>query len=170
MKTRSALTWSLIAGLLALSTGCSDQLPAIEYNNGVVEAMNQISSNLETTTLTYDTGIPNIVTETTSLDMTGIQSAYEGALLKVEASKTILTLTSRNIEQETAVKAEFKNYLALADAYLNIYAEMIDYYTSGRFTENLDQVETYDITIHENYNTFVDSHNTLVDILGQYVD
>ena len=47
---------------------------------------------------------------------------------------------------------------------------MVNYYSSGEFANDLDGVATYDEALHSEYNDFIESNNTLVDILDQYVD
>ena len=163
------LKFTTVLVSILIFAGCSG-LSTIEYHNEVVEAMNNLSTALEESTEVYDAGVPNIVTETSTIDVEGMQSAYESAVTETEAAQSVFSLQGRNEAQQAAVQSEFENYVALAEAYLSTYQAMMDYYASGQFMESLDEVATYDGTLHEQYNAFIDSNNTLVDILGEYAD
>lgn len=162
-------------GLLTLSLilfGCTSgtTLSTIEFNNEVVDILNETSAAIEDTTTTYDESVPNIVTEEAIVDTAAMQTFYDDAMDKAEAARNVLNLKSRNQDQETAVKAEFETYLELSDSYLTTYGEMIEYYQSGSFAENLDSVATYDEELHLGYNDFIESNNSLVDILAGFID
>lgn len=173
MKTsRVSISLMVLFGALLLGiSGCNDgSLSAIEYNNEIVGALNSTADAIEETTTVYDTAVPNIVTETSVIDTIAMQDAYNLSQTSLTEAETVMALTSKDADQEVAVKTEFQNYLTQADAYLAIYSNMMDYYSSGTFAEELDGVATYDEQLHAQYNFFIDSNNALVDILDQYVD
>jgi hypothetical protein len=60
--------------------------------------------------------------------------------------------------------------MKLGQAYMTTYNEMLAYYENGDFVKNLDGVEKYDEKLHTQYNDFINSNNTLVDILGNFVE
>ncbi|EKD93766.1 MAG: hypothetical protein ACD_28C00063G0022 [uncultured bacterium] len=164
---------AFIVGLISLSfLGClkSGKLSEVEYNNAIVEKLNLTSGAIEETTTTYDNSIPNIVTEDSEIDATSLQTTSQSAAEKIALSEEVLTLKSKNSDQEEAVKSEFQNYLALAEEYLKAYDEMLTYYSANTFKENLDDVATYDEKLHIQYNKFIESNNKLVDILADYVE
>lgn len=160
----------LASALFLFATGCATGLSTTEYNNNVVDAMNGMSDALEETTTTYDTGVPNIVTETSTIDIENMTAALTAAQTEITTAQGILDLKGNNVDQETEVKVEFQNYLTLGETYLTTYAEMVDYYSSGTFADDLDKVAEYDTQLHDEYNAFIDSNNLLADILAKYID
>lgn len=156
---------------ILIFSGCNDgKLTTIEYNNSVVDILNNTSTAIQETTNLYETAIPNIVSEDSKIDIAPLKTAGQTAQEKFDASKQVLELKSRNAEQETAVKLEFITYTELGETYMATYNEMIRYYENPDFAKNLDSVETYDEKLHKQYNDFIESNNKLVDILAQFVE
>ncbi len=170
MKKLYILGVIAIIGLLTACTSAAGSLSTVEYNNEVVETLNLTSSSIEDTTTTYDSSVPNIVTEEAEVDTDAMQAVYDEAYGFLTDAKAVLELSSKNASQEEAIKSEFINYLDLGEAYLATYSEMITYYSSGEFIENLDLVATYDEALHMGYNDFIDSNNSLVDVLAGFID
>lgn len=170
-RLKSLLISLGLATLALIATGClgSDSLSAIEYNNQVVGILNDTSAAIEESTANYDEGIPNIVTESSSIDVTSVETAYTEAVTKLETAQNVLSLTSQTQAQQTAIQTEFKNYLNLAQAYLETYKEMVDYYKNETYKTSLDNVAVFDQDLHSEYNAFIKSNNDLVDILAEYV-
>jgi len=169
MSFKKILLSSLFVALALLAFSCSRGLSPIEYNNAVVDVLNKTSAAVQNSTTVYDAGIPSIVTETAAIDTSALQTAYTEMETQIQSASSILSLKSKNAEQETAVLAEFKNYLEISQEYLVLYAEMTAYYTDGTFSTDLEKVSEYDDSLHATYNEFIDSNNKLVDILGEYV-
>jgi hypothetical protein len=96
-----------------LATGCldSDKLSVVEYNNAVVGTLNDTSSAIEGSTVTYDEEIPNIVTESSAIDATAVEGTYIEALTKTDAAEQVLTLLSANEAQQAEVQTKFTPYL-----------------------------------------------------------
>ncbi|MFA5842953.1 MAG: hypothetical protein WC882_04805 [Candidatus Gracilibacteria bacterium] len=169
MFLKKILLTSFFIALTALAFGCSRGLSPIEYNNAVVEVLNKTSASVQNSTTVYDAAIPSIVTETSTIDITPLQIAYTEMETHIQNASSILSLKSKNAEQETAVLQEFKNYLGLSQEYLILYAEMTAYYTNGTFSSDLEKVSSYDDALHSTYNELIDANNNLVDILSEYV-
>ncbi|MBT5016378.1 hypothetical protein HN748_05600 [Candidatus Peregrinibacteria bacterium] len=172
MKIRNIFPLALIGASALFMTGCLDDgsLSTIEYNNTVVETLNSTSAVIEETTDSYDLSVPNIVTEESEIDTTDMETALLSAQAKVTEAKTVLDLISKNAEQQEAVMAEFTNYLELGEAYVVIYETVTTYYSAQEYIESLDLVAEYDESLHSGYNDFIDSNNTLVDILASYIE
>jgi hypothetical protein len=154
-----------------LATGCldSDKLSVVEYNNAVVGTLNDTSSAIEGSTVTYDEEIPNIVTESSAIDATAVEGTYIEALTKTDAAEQVLTLLSANEAQQAEVQTKFTPYLELARTYLHTYNDMVNYYKNGDYKESLDNVATFDQDLHNQYNEFIKANNELVDILAGFV-
>ena len=165
----------LSLGLMTLTltaTGCfltNDAMSVIEYNNEVVRILNNTGAAIEESTDQYDQSIPNIVTESSTIDTTVAETIYKDATTKLSEAQSVLTLISQNEAQQTAVRTEFETYLALGQTYLETYTSMLDYYRAGTYKESLDNVATFDQDLHTEYNDFVKANNNLVDTLSQYV-
>ncbi len=172
MKIRNTLILAIFSATTLFMIGCiSDgSLSTVEYNNAVVETLNSTSAVIEETTTAYDTGVPNIVTEESQIDTGTMQAALDAAQLKLTAAKDVLTLVSKNTDQQAAVLAEFENYLDLGNIYITTYETVADYYSSGEYATNLDLVAEYDENLHSGYNNFIESNNTLVDTLASFIE
>jgi hypothetical protein len=166
---KKMLTMLSLTAMALLAMGCDGSLSTIDYNNTVVDILNATSDAIETTTFVYDESVPNLVTETSEIDVPAMQEAYDAAQAEMFNAASVLQLVGSNAEQQAAVSAEFSNYLELGNAYLATYKDMIGYYSDGYFATDLDGVATYDELLHYEYNDFIDSNNALVDILASYV-
>jgi hypothetical protein len=165
---------SALIGLLALAligSGCfnANQKSVIEYNNEVVTTLNLASSAIENSTVVYDETIPNIVTESSTIDPGPVEEAYAAARAEIDAAGSVMDLTSADASQTDLIQTEFQAYLELADLYLDTYTEMVEYYKSNGYKEELDTVSTFDQDLHNQYNEFIKSNNDLVDILAGFV-
>jgi|GEM_PF-837380 hypothetical protein len=169
---KNSLAISMVIAIGLFTSGCLDdgKLSVIEYNNEVVDTLNTTSDIIEITTETYDVSVPNIVTEDAEIDTVAMQTAYDEAMANSLLAENVSLLVSRSPEQQTAVLAEFTTYLTYANDYLETYADMIDYYESAYFLEDLEGVAIYDELLHLQYNDFIDSNNSLVDILAEHIE
>lgn len=172
MKTRNLFIGIAFSVIALFMSGClSDgSLSAIEYNNTVVEMLNVTSTVIEDTTSVYDSSIPNIVTEESEIDSAAMEESLASTKNQLQEAESILLLVSKNADQQAAVSAEFTNYLSLAEAYVSTYETVVSYYSSGEYVDNLDLVAEHDENLHNEYNAFIDSNNTLVDILASYIE
>ncbi len=172
MKIRIILTLAIITVVAIFITGCLNDgsLSTVEYNNSVVETLNATSAVIEDTTTLYDQGVPNIVTEESTIDTADMSASLLSAQAKIAEAEAVLELASKNVEQQEAVTAEFMNYLDLGKSYLTTYETVVEYYSSDNYVENLSLVAEYDETLHTSYNSFIESNNTLVDTLASYID
>lgn len=168
---RKILSLILLSTIALTVTGClnSDKLSAIQYNNKFVETINATSATVEESTNIYDKQIPNIVTEDSTIEVTALETTLGESRTQISEAESITTLQSRNNEQQTAVQAEFPEFLELAKAYLGTYTLMVAYYKNGEYKQNLDKVSIFDEDLHTQYNDFIASHNKLVDILAEFV-
>lgn len=172
MKFRNLFIGLAVSVIALFMSGClSDgSISAIEYNNTVVDTLNATSTIIEDTTNVYDSSIPNIVTEESEIDSTAMAESLISAKKQLEEVASVLLLVSKNAEQQAAVSTEFTNYLTLAGAYISTYETVVNYYSSSEYVDNLDLVAEYDENLHNEYNYFIESNNTLVDILASYID
>lgn len=155
------------------TTGClsNGKLSTVDYNNQIVAVLNATSANIEITTDPYDKTIPNIVTEDITVDITALETSWNAANTALETGQTALTLKSRNKDQEERALAGLLLYREKAVAYLKTYGEMIVYYKNEDYKKkgNLGRVAEFDQNLHTQYNEFIESNNTLVDLLGEFV-
>lgn len=164
----------LLSALLVSSVflfGCSllGKYSEVEYNNLVVEKVNETSLAIETTTSLYNETLPDVVTEEDVIVTSEMQASYEAAVESLEDTADLLVLEARNLEQQNAVRTELETYRSAAEIYLESYAAMLSYYSEGTYVEDISQVEILDETMHVNYTTFIEANNDLVDALEVYV-
>ncbi len=152
-------------------TGCSflGKYSEIEYNNLVVEKVNEASLAVEATTSLYNETLPDVVTEESTIEIGEMENSYDEAVKLIEETDDLLILESRNLEQQNAVRTELETYRSAAQIYLESYEAMLSYYSEGTYKEDISQVETLDETMHTNYTTFIEANNDLVDTLESYV-
>ncbi len=156
--------------LLIITTACKPSVT--EYNDAVVNILDQNSTAIENTSTAYNSSIPNLVTEKTEIDSTEMEATLDEARTAISNSEEILLLESRSTEQQTAVQEEFANYLELADTYLAAYEEMVQYYESGSYQDDPAQVSEYDSGLFDEDNLFdslLESNNTLAEILESFL-
>jgi hypothetical protein len=172
MKIRNLFALITLSVTALIMTGCLDDgsLSTVEYNNAVVEMLNDTSAAIEDTTTVYDDSIPNIVTEETEVETTEMQISYEAAKLQLETAYTVLDIISKNSTQQEEVRAEFQAYLDLGSDYIETFETVLSYYGGSEFAENLDLVAEYDEGLHTGYNDFINSNNNLVDILADFIE
>jgi len=136
----------------------------------VVEGINLSSPAIEISATTYINTIPDVVTETTEIDTSEMESSYENSSTLLENVGLLLIVESRDEDQQSAVREELTTYISAAKLYLEAYAETLEYYTSETYKEDISKVETLDENLHANYNTFMEANNDLVETLDSYVD
>lgn len=160
----------LLVSAFVLS-GCSllGKYSEVEYNNLVVEKINETSLAIEATTSLYNETLPDVVTEEDVIVTDEMQGSYETAVESLEDTADLLVLEARNLEQQNAVRTELETYRSAAQIYLESYATMLSYYSEGTYMEDISQVETLDETMHVNYTTFIEANNDLVDTLESFV-
>ena len=61
---------------LTLFTACTFRYSAVEYNNRVVEQINESSSLIEESAALYNNVIPDTMTEQIEIDAAGMQELY----------------------------------------------------------------------------------------------
>lgn len=150
-------------------SGYFSKLSTVQYNHEVVTTLNSTSEVLENIIFIYDESIPDLVTEESEITPETMVESLETAQLALEDAKKILLLESKDENQQADVRAEFENYLTLGEQYLLKYSELVDYYNTGAYLEDLTLVSQYDTEIYDTYNTFIESNNVLVDILEGYI-
>jgi len=168
-RTLPALGFVSVALLL---TGCSffSKYGEIEYNNLIVEKINETSLAIEETATIYNETIPDVVTEKDTFDVTAMQASYDNATELLKEIDGLLIYESRNTEQQNAVRAEVQTYMSAADLYLQTYSEMLSYFGGTAYQDDITQVKPMDETLHTNYTTFIESNNDLVDTLESFLD
>ncbi len=152
-------------------SGCSflGKYSEVEYNNLVVEKVNEASLAIEATTSLYNENLPDVVTEESVIETAAMEDSYDDATKLLEGTEDLLIIESRNLEQQNAVRTELETYRSAAQLYLESYAAMLSYYSEGTYKEDVSQVETLDETMHTNYTTFIEANNDLVTTLEGYV-
>lgn len=152
-------------------TSCSvwSKYSAVEYNNLIVNSIDESSAAIEETATLYNASIPDVVTEEEQIELSEMEKSYENALAHLKKTENLLTLESRNLEQQNAVGTELKTYQSAGKLYLETFAEMLDYYSSGAYQEDITQVEPLDEKLHTDYTTFIEANNDLVDVLESFV-
>lgn len=145
-------------------------LTSVEFNNAIVEQLNVSSSTIQASANAYDKNIPLEVTELTVIDVSSLQKSLIEARTALETLSTIEDLESRDIEQQNAVRKDLKTYQLAAEAYLKRYQEIIGYYESKTYVQDVNQVEKLNSLLHTDYTTFIQSNNSLVQTLDKFVD
>ncbi len=168
MKT-SLSTLLLVSAFVLSGCGLLGKYSEVEYNNLVVEKINETSLSIEETTSLYNETLPDVVTEEDVIVTDEMQASYEAALESLEDTADLLVLEARDLEQQNAVRTELEVYRSAAEIYLESYAAMLSYYSEGTYVEDISQVETLDETMHVNYTTFIEANNDLVDTLETFV-
>lgn len=182
MTKKSSLFLFCTFTVIALSlTACSlfGKYGEVEYNNLVVEKINETSLAIENTATLYNETIPDVVTEKDTFDTTAMRAGYETALDILKNTNDLLDLEGSNVEQQNAVRSELQTYMTSGDLYLQSYSEMLTYYSPSANDTGSDGTVTYkdDITkvtpideiLHTNYTTFIESNNDLVDTLESFL-
>lgn len=159
----------LVFTLLLSACELFGQYGEVEYNNLIVDKLNVTSPAIEATATLYNSTLPDIVTEQDIIETSEMKSAYETAQNYLADTNELLDLESRNVEQQNAVRAELQTYLTAADLYLQIFSEMLTYYSSSAQQEDISQVELLDEELHTNYTTFIEANNDLVDVLESFI-
>ncbi len=149
-----------------LLTGCA--MDPISYNNFIVDHSDETLRAWESSYSAYLYGVPQEVNPGDTIDLVGMQAAYDTLSPLVMAIETdLLIKESRDKEQEAAVQASLINVAAAGKDYLIVYQEILDYY-GGDFGSNLDNVAILDTKLYEVDDVWVEAHNTLVDVLAVY--
>lgn len=162
---------ALVLSSALLLAGCSflGKYSEVEYNNKVVEKVNEVSLAIEATTTLYNDTLPDVVTEQDTIVTNEMEDSYDEAVSLLEETDDLLILEGRNLEQQNAVRTELETYRSAAQIYLESYAAMLDYYKGGTYKDDITQVEALDESLHVNYTTFIEANNDLVDTLESYV-
>ncbi len=171
MKSRTLPSLAFLSIALIFS-GCSlfSKYGEIEYNNLIVEKINATSLAIEETATIYNETLPEVVTEKDTFDITEMQNSYNDAIEYLAEINTLLTLESRNTEQQNAVRTEIQTYTSAGNLYLQSYSEMLTYFGTTAYQEDITQVKPMDETLHLNYTTFIESNNDLVDTLDSFLN
>jgi len=157
--------------LIALLPACSlfGKYSEVEYNNLIVDHVNNTSLAIEKTATLYNETLPEVVTEKDTLDLGEMQTGADDARQLLADTEKLIAYESRNTEQQTAVTAELQTYMEAGDLYLQSYSEMLQYYVDGTYQADITQVKPLDEILHTNYTTFIEANNDLVDILESFV-
>lgn len=157
--------------LIALLPACSlfSKYSEVEYNNLIVDHVNNTSLAIEKTATLYNETLPEVVTEKDTLDLGEMQTGADDARQLLADTEKLIAYESRNTEQQTAVIAELQTYMEAGDLYLQSYSEMLQYYVDGTYQDDITQVKPLDEILHTNYTTFIEANNDLVDILESFV-
>ena len=159
----------LVASLLLASCTMFGKLGEVEYYEAVVDQINEVSGPIEESATLYNETVPDLVTEASEVDTTNMQTSYNEASAALNESEGLLSLESRNIEQENQVRTELQTYQSAASDYLKLYEQMLTYYGTGAFKEDLSKVKSLNTDLHTSYTTFIQAHNELVEVLESYV-
>lgn len=167
---KKSITTLLFVAIFAFSSCASfGKYGEIEYNNVIVEQINESSIAIEETTNLYKETLPDVITEKDVIEVKEMENAYASALNILEKTTDLLLIEARNIEQQNAVRTELETYRSAAQIYLESFDLMLNYYGDETYKEDITQVEIIDETLHTNYTTFIEANNDLVDILESFV-
>lgn len=166
---KKILLLTLSCSLLLASCSVFGKLSEVEYNNTVVDQINSASSAVEESATLYNETIPDLVTESSVIDTTEMSTSFESTTAELVKVEELMTLESRNIEQQNAIRTEIQTYESAAQAYLDLYTQMLDYYGNKAYSEDLSKVQTLDADLHTSYTTFIQANNDLVDTLEGFV-
>ena len=155
---------------LTLFTACTFRYSAVEYNNRVVEQINESSSLIEESAALYDNVRPDTMTEQIELDAAGMLELYRQSTQALTSTKRLLNLESRREDQALDTRAGIDTYTAAGDFYLGTFEKMLEYYSTEAYKEDISQVATLDETLHQHFTTFIAANNDLVEILETFVE
>lgn len=162
----------VVISMFAILSGCDafSKLNTIEYNNEVVEQINETSTQLEKTATLYNETVPTVVTENIEIKTEDMLKELSSAQDLVKEIDSLANVESKDEEQQASVTTAITDYKTKADAYLTAYQEMYTYYSSGEYKTDISKVTDLDENIHTTYSAFIEQNNTLVGILDSYVD
>lgn len=166
---KKTLFLTLTLSLLLASCSVFSKLSEVEYNNQVVDQINLVSTAIEDSATLYNETVPDVVTEASVIDTTQMKISHETASLELLNVEPLMILESRNIEQQNSVRTEIQTYESAANDYLDLYGQMLDYYASSAYVEDLNKVKSFHKDLHTSYTTFIQANNDLVDILDGFV-
>lgn len=167
---KSTLIKFTLISTLVFSACSFSTLSIVEYNNRVVEQINLSSTSIEITATLYNEVIPDVVTEQDEIKTSEMSSAFASAQREITQSESLTEVQSRSEEQQIAANESIGIYLIAADLYLSAYEEMLNYYSSETYKEDISQVQSLDETLHTHYTTFIEANNDLVETLEGFVD
>jgi len=159
-----------ILSILILSACALTKPSAVEYNNRVVEQINATSTKLEETATLYNDAIPDVVTEKDEIETSEMKTSFNQAKQALSQVGDILVLESRNEEQQAATIENTEVYIDAAQLYIEAYQNMLTYYESDTYVEDISQVQTLDETLHTHYTTFIEANNDLVETMENFVE
>ena len=151
-----------------LLTGCGFAQSPVEYNDKIVAEIQESSQTLQSSVESYLASIPEKITEETTVETDSMEDSFKAAQKTLKSNQKLLTLASKNLEQETEVKKAVATYLSTAQSYLDSYQEMLTYY-EGAYQEDPNQVPKLNAKLHANYSTFIEANNDLAGLLQVYV-
>lgn len=168
---KTPLFFFLFCILSLFASGCSwfGKLNTIEYNNEIVEVINETSTRLEKTATLYNETIPDLVTEQSAIDITEMKTEFDLALTWMNETNTLLSLEGKNLEQQNAVRNALETYQDLGTSYLTSYQTMLNYYENETYKEEIQTVEVLDKQLHSDYTAFIQTNNDLVNTLETFV-
>lgn len=162
---------AFLAFAALMLTSCSSwgKLSATQYNNAIVENVNEVSVNIKTMQDLYSEKIPSVVNEKIEIDAKPLEEAYKKTEKSFGKIDEALALISKNSDQYYFVQKNLGGYKIKASAYLETYKAMLDYYSEDKYKGYLEQVSEIDENLHTAYSEFIDANNLLVDTLDGYV-
>jgi Txe/YoeB family toxin of Txe-Axe toxin-antitoxin module len=164
---RLLLALALLSGLTL--SACDFRYTEIEYNNLFVEAISPMTESFKSAAETYNDGIPEKINELIQIETADMQITYEEALLQIKPIEELYTYEARNIEQQKQAQDALKNYQDASETYLEKYQQMLTYYQTDAYKEDITQVDPLDKDLHTTYTSVLETHNTLVYTLETYL-
>ncbi len=166
---KSLLALILSASVLLSACSVFEKLSDVDYNNQVVESVNATSTIIETTATLYNDTVPNVVNETDVIDTAAMQISYDEAKTALEDIADLVTLEARDIEQQNSIRTDLETYQTAGEQYLQTYSDMLNYYSTNEYQNDISKVKTIDESLHTGYTTFIQANNDLVDTLESFV-
>lgn len=156
--------------ILLSASGC--KLTTQDYNDKIVEILDSNGIAIEATVESYNSSIPNLVTEESEIDTVAMQESLATAVTESLKTEDLLLLESKNAEQQTEVQEELAVYISALKTYLEKYTEMVEYYSTTSYKTSPGLVGDYDSTLYDSdnlFDQFLESNNTLAEILKSHI-
>jgi len=160
---------SLLILTLTLSACNFGSLHPTLFNNRVVELVNPTTLAIEESALTYNSVVPDELTELSLVETDQLRLNYDEALELLEDSNKALNYESENLEQQATVRGHLETYISAGSEYLEAYEAMLIYFEDASHMEDPNRLDDLDPTLHAAYNTFTEANNDLVTSLAEFV-
>ena len=132
-------------------------------------SVNETTSSIAETATLYTASIPERMTELIEIETASMELLFERAEKSTTDLEELQTLEGKDEVQVEQVRLDLETYQLAADNYLSAYQDMLTYYGEDAYKEDITQVAEIDKALHDNYMTFIEANNSLVETLEGFI-